>query len=206
MYSENKHVRNTVLSFTSPLRSNFFQVQQLFKTLEPCLEHRVVELIHQRISTTYILVPKNFLILQIRKQARRSRLRYLRPDNQLLISVLVTQLCPILQPYGPARLLCLWNSPGKNTEGDCHLFLSTQGSNLGLLHFRQILYCLSFCQLPVLHHLPKFPQIHVHQVSDAVQSSCPLSSASPPAFNLSQHQGSRASVLQGSAFSVVQLS
>ena len=30
---------------------------------------------------------------------------------------------------------------------------------------------------------------HVHQVADAVQSSYPLSSPSPPAFNLSQHQG-----------------
>ena len=40
---------------------------------------------------------------------------------------------------------------------------------------------------PVLHHLPKFAQIHVH--GDAIQPSHPLSSPSPPAFNLSQHQG-----------------
>ena len=40
--------------------------------------------------------------------------------------------------------------------------------------------------LPVLHHLPKFT--HVHWVSDAIQPSHPLSSPSPPAFNLSQHQ------------------
>ena len=31
-------------------------------------------------------------------------------------------------------------------------------------------------------------QTHVHQVSDAIQPSHPLSSPSPPAFNLSQHQ------------------
>ena len=30
---------------------------------------------------------------------------------------------------------------------------------------------------------------HVHQVADAIQPSHPLSSPSPPAFNLSQHQG-----------------
>ena len=42
---------------------------------------------------------------------------------------------------------------------------------------------------PVLHHFPELAQTHVHQVSDAIQSSCPLSSPSPPAFNLSQHQG-----------------
>ena len=42
---------------------------------------------------------------------------------------------------------------------------------------------------PVLHHLLEFTQTHVHQVSDAIQPSHPLSSPSPPAFNLSQHQG-----------------
>ena len=43
--------------------------------------------------------------------------------------------------------------------------------------------------LPVYHQLPEFTQTHVHWVSDAIQSSHPLSSPSPPAFNLSQHQG-----------------
>jgi len=42
---------------------------------------------------------------------------------------------------------------------------------------------------PVLHYLPEFPQTHVHWVGDAIQSSHPLLSPSPPAFNLSQHQG-----------------
>ena len=54
-----------------------------------------------------------------------------------------------LQPHGLylARLLCPRNSPGKNTGVGCHsLFqgiFTTQGSNPGLLHCRQILYCLS---------------------------------------------------------------
>ena len=43
--------------------------------------------------------------------------------------------------------------------------------------------------LPVLHHLLELAQTHVHWVSDAVQPSRPLLSPSPPAFNLSQHQG-----------------
>ena len=43
--------------------------------------------------------------------------------------------------------------------------------------------------LPVHHHLPEFNQTHVHRVSDAIQPSHPLSSPSPHAFNLSQHQG-----------------
>ena len=43
--------------------------------------------------------------------------------------------------------------------------------------------------LPVHHQLPEFTQTHVHWVSDAIQPSYLLSSPSPPAFNLSQHQG-----------------
>src|SRR5574340_531793 len=42
---------------------------------------------------------------------------------------------------------------------------------------------------PVLHQLAELTQIHVHQVSDAIQPSHPLSSPSPPAPNPSQHQG-----------------
>ena len=42
---------------------------------------------------------------------------------------------------------------------------------------------------PALHHLLKFAQTYVHWVYDAIQRSHPLSSPSPPTFNLSQHQG-----------------
>ena len=42
---------------------------------------------------------------------------------------------------------------------------------------------------PEPHQLPELAQTHVHQVGDAIQPSHPLSSPSPPAFNLSQHQG-----------------
>ena len=38
-------------------------------------------------------------------------------------------------------------------------------------------------------HLSQFTQTHVHRVSDGIQPSHPLSSPSPPTFNLSQHQG-----------------
>ena len=54
-----------------------------------------------------------------------------------------------LQPHipWPARLLCPWNSPGKNTGVGCHSLLQgiflTQGSNPQLLHCRWILYLLS---------------------------------------------------------------
>ena len=43
--------------------------------------------------------------------------------------------------------------------------------------------------LPVSHKLQDFTETQVHWVSDAIQPSHPLLSPSPPALNLSQHQG-----------------
>ena len=48
------------------------------------------------------------------------------------------------------------------------------------------------CSMPgfrVHYQLPKLAQTHVHQINDAIQQSHSLLSPSPPAFNLSQHQG-----------------
>ena len=48
------------------------------------------------------------------------------------------------------------------------------------------------CSTPgflVHHQLWELTQTHAHQVGDAIQPSHPLSSPSPPTFNLSQHQG-----------------
>ena len=63
--------------------------------------------------------------------------------------MLVAQLCPTLcdpLDYKPARFLCPRDSLGKNTGVGSHSLLwgifLTQGSTLGLLHYRQILYCL----------------------------------------------------------------
>ena len=61
----------------------------------------------------------------------------------------------------------------------------------------QLLSCVRFCDpmdcstpdFPVYHQLPDLNQTHVHRVGDAMQPSHPLSSPSPPALNLSQHQG-----------------
>ena len=55
--------------------------------------------------------------------------------------------------------------------------------------------CLTLCGpmdstgFPVHHQLLELAQTHAHWVGDAIQPSHPLSSPSPPAFNLSQHQG-----------------
>ena len=63
------------------------------------------------------------------------------------IKVLVTQLCPNLCSTMDCNLR---NSPSKNTGVGCHSLLQaiflTQGLNPGLLHCRQILYCLSHYQ------------------------------------------------------------
>ena len=54
----------------------------------------------------------------------------------------------------PTRLLCPWNSPGRDTEMDCHSLLQgiflTQGLNSCLLHHRGIFYCLSYQGSPTI--------------------------------------------------------
>ena len=63
--------------------------------------------------------------------------------------------------------------------------------------FRSVQSCPTLCDpmnrstpgVPVHHHLPEFTQTQVHRVSDAIQPSLPRSSPSPPALNLSLHQG-----------------
>ena len=68
---------------------------------------------------------------------------------------------------------------------------------LSLLYSHVVKSCPTLCDpmdcstpgFPVLHYLLEFAQTHVHWVGDAIQWSGPLSSPSPPALNLSQHQG-----------------
>ena len=112
------------------------------------------------------------------------------------------------------RLLCPWGFSRQEYWSGCLLqgIFLTQGSNLHLLHCRQILCCpkppnslsvqvscsvmsnscnrmdCSTPGFPVHHQLPEPTQTHLHPVSDAIQLFHPLSSPSPPALNLSQHQ------------------
>ena len=63
--------------------------------------------------------------------------------------VLVSEtLCDAMDCSPPGSSVCPWNSPGKNTGLFCHFLLQgifpTQGLNLDLLHWRQILYQLSY--------------------------------------------------------------
>ena len=67
-------------------------------------------------------------------------------------------------------------------------FSSVQFSSSVVSDFCNPMSC-STPGLPVHHQLLEFTQTHVHRVSDAIQPSHPLSSPSPPALNLFQHQG-----------------
>ena len=74
---------------------------------------------------------------------------------------------------------------------------NSEEAPLAKLRSVQALGCVRLCDpmdcsmpgLPVLQQLLEFAQTHVHQVRDAIQLSYPLLSPSPPAFNLSQHEG-----------------
>ena len=77
-------------------------------------------------------------------------------------------------------------------------FFKTQSGYLTIFQFSSVTQsCPTLCDpmdcstpgLPIHHQRPEFPQTQVHWVGDAIQPSHPLSSPSPPAFNLSQHQG-----------------
>ena len=81
------------------------------------------------------------------------------------------------------KVKILWFK-GLMTRGD-YWFSSVTQSHLTL-------YDSMDCDIPgfpIHHQLQKLAQTHVHWVSDAIQPSHPLLSLSPPAFNLSQHQG-----------------
>ena len=88
--------------------------------------------------------------------------------------VLVVKSCPTLA--NPGTIACQgplsWGFPGKNTGVGCHSLLQgifpTQGSNLGFLHCRQTLYCLSHRESPsdlavlLLVMLPRDLKTYVH--------------------------------------------
>ena len=77
------------------------------------------------------------------------------PGKPMMTAVLCSVLFTLCDPL-PARFLCPWDSPGKNTKVGSHALLQgifpTQRSNLDLLYCRWILYCLS--------HQGGFPFLH----------------------------------------------
>ena len=124
-----------------------------------------------------------------------------------------------LKPHGASRLRCKPFKPGlflhkwesnlcwpQECGGKCRCsdscercYLLGKEARSFLLHqFSSVIQsCLIFCDptdcstpgFPVHHQLLELAQTHVHQVSDAIQPSHPLSYPSPHAFYLAQHQG-----------------
>ena len=83
------------------------------------------------------------------------------------MKVLVSQSCSTLgNPMAPARLLCQWDFPGKNTGVGCHFLLEgifpIQGSNPGLLHCRQIIFHLSHQRSPTFSQGSPSPSHSLH--------------------------------------------
>ena len=74
-----------------------------------------------------------------------------------------------------------------------HILLQQNPLSVGSVTWSCLTCCnpmdWSMSDFPVHHQLPELTQIHAHRVGDTIQPSHPLSSPSPPAFNLSQHQG-----------------
>ena len=117
------------------------------------------------------------------------------------------------QRWQPTRLPCPWDSPGKNTGVVCHFLLqcmkvksesevaqscptTTIGNSsvkiISVIQSCPTLFNPRDCSMPgfpVPHQVLEFTQTHVNRVSDSIQPSHPLSSPSPPTFNLSPHQG-----------------
>ena len=70
----------------------------------------------------------------------------------------------------------------------CYLLMFSSVQSLSRVQLCDPMDC-STPSFPVHHQLLEFIQTHAHRVGDAIQPSHPLLSPSPPALNLSQHQG-----------------
>ena len=152
----------------------------------------------------------NLLVIsQVQDRLRNFIYRYIIP----CISPMTTPRSRNYYPYFTHKEIqreCLWNSlrlylvKGKEQaiaiSLTVSLLIESQGwiSKLTTVQFSSVaqlwpILCdpmdLSTSGLPVHHQLLKFTQAHVHWVSDSIKPSHPLLSPSPPAFNVSQHEG-----------------
>ena len=104
-------------------------------------------------------------------------------------------------PPNPSPNLMPWKFPISPSRVSSH-FISPEKSSvciptcLACYQFSSVQLCPILCNpmdcsMPAFpnHQLPELAETHVHWVTDAIQPSHPLSSPSPTAFNLSQHQG-----------------
>ena len=114
-----------------------------------------------------------------------------------LVTLKDLQLLVCFDPNWPSQawLWRVWGTNEDNLISTSLMWSPIIGGSVQLISVTQS--CPTFCDpmncsipgLPVYHQLREFIQTHVHQVSDAIQPSYPLSSSSPPAPNPSQNQG-----------------
>ena len=138
-----------------------------------------------RIKKTGGISPRNFCILLIIWFHVLFKTQFVQPlKHNFLFSVIIEML------------LCLtasqhWiNSGVSHSPAPSHIlrFSSVQFSHSVVSSYLQP-HGVQHARPPCPSPTPELAQTHVHWVSDAIQPSHPLSSPSPPAFNLSQHQG-----------------
>ena len=123
------------------------------------------------------------------------------------LSLVIFHLVAKQHPYTEFHISCpylIFNSVDENFTLKSVIRIIPLFKSSTKLHCAQIFCCYSVakscltpwdpmeCSTPgflVLHCLLDFAQIHLHWVSHANQLSHPLLFSSPPALNLSQHQG-----------------
>ena len=110
--------------------------------------------------------------------------------------ILIFPLVPYCQKSSsPHPLICSHSNLWRRSGYGKHCRQSFLGAALVLQFSSVTQSCPTLCDpmdcsmpgLPV--QLPELIQTHIRQVGDAIQPPHPLSSPSPPALNLSQHQG-----------------
>ena len=118
-------------------------------------------------------------------------------NTSLILTYFLLKLSSVVNRW--FSLCELWASWGKELDNIhlpvsiakqnvLHIFSSVQFSHSVLSNSLR-LHGLQHSRPPSPSQLLEFTQTHVHRISDAIQPPYPLSSPSPPAFNLSQHQG-----------------
>ena len=119
--------------------------------LDVCLSHKLFSFrkIEGEISFfTITKIPKSILHLSV-KAKHLYRILEWKWNNMICLNYFFFY---VKAPCKLARILCPWDSPGKNIGVGCHSLpqgiFPTQGSNPGLLYHRQILYHLSYQRSP----------------------------------------------------------
>ena len=136
----------------------------------------------------YLISKMNFPFISLR--FRHNAVNLLLSYAHQKFSVHQCSVCMCLHNYQNSRITKFLNLTSHQLLSLCTWAKSFQFSSVAQ-------QCLTLCDptdcstpgLPVHHQPPEFTQPHVRRVGDAIQPSHPVSSPSPPAFNLSHYQG-----------------